>query len=74
MPPLYVLTLHPHTLSLVVIFRLCPPPVIFQSPLQVIIVQSLRAHAKNMRMIIPRKVPFLPNELADNKHACIRES
>ena len=33
-----------------------------------------RAHAKNMRMIIPRKVLFLPNQLANKEHACVRES
>ena len=27
-----------------------------------------------MRMIIPRKVLFLPNQLADKEHACMRES
>ena len=37
---------------------------------------SVRAHAKNMRMIIPRKVPFffLPNEFANKIHTYIRES
>ena len=36
---------------------------------------NVRAHAKNMRMIIPRKVPFfLPNEFANKIHTYIRES
>ena len=36
--------------------------------------KCLRSHAKNMRMIIPRKVFFLANELTNKGHACMRES
>ena len=37
--------------------------------------KCLRARAKNMRMITPRKVFFfVPNELTNKGHACMRES